>query len=646
MHLISQALLDVFPAGVLVADAGLVLRQVNRWLAERLGQPSAELLDRPLGEAFPELAERSLLSAYALVMEQRTPLRLPRDIHRYWVRLPAGDGSADGLMPQSATLVPLLEAERVAGILTIIEDETDHHRAQLRLQREIDKLAALHEVDRALATLDLDDCLQIIVARTRTFFRGENSVLLLCDPAGLRVAAEAGFASSYFGQAVSVDTGVVGWVVTHRQSVLIADVSQDPRYFAVDPRTQSELAAPLLLRDDCLGVISVESARLGAFDDDDREMLEALAARAAAAIHNARLHASAHVQRQLAETLRDITLSLSVELNPDAILDVLLDHAARVVPYDTGCIMQLDPRERRLRMVRHRGYERYGVAAEVAAFDAPLDAIPNLARLASAFTPAVVADTRTDAEWVQGPVAAHIGSWAGAPIVARGALLGILSLDKVEPGFYTPELAGRLAALAAAAGLAWENARLYAEQQQLALTDGLTGIANRRSFDQVLAREMSRALRFDRPLGLILLDLDDFKHFNDSYGHPAGDEMLRSLAMLLMQSVRVMDTAARYGGEEFAVVLPEAAVEETCQAAERLRVAIAQLPFPVAWPAAGLTVSAGVAVAPAHGRHADELVRAADTALYAAKRAGKNRVGLAQPGAARQGYNGPLGPSP
>ena len=117
--------------------------------------------------------------------------------------------------------------------------------------------------------------------------------------------------------------------------------------------------------------------------------------------------------------------------------------------------------------------------------------------------------------------------------MARGQVLGLLSLDKTEPGFYTLEMADRLAAFAAQAGLALENARLYAEQQRLAVTDSLTGMSNRRYFDLELARELQRAGRFKRCTALVLMDLDDFKRFNDRYGHQTGDEVLRALAELL-----------------------------------------------------------------------------------------------------------------
>lgn len=624
MTTLSQSLLDSIPVGLLLTDADLVVCQINHWLRARLAVDIAAHIGRPLGEAFPELEERSLLAAYELVRESRTSLRLSAATYRYLVRLPAAPDSGLSEMPQSVTLVPLLEGGALVGILTLIVDRTDRHQSERQLQREVDKLTALHEIDHALATLDLPQCLQIIIDRTRALFQAENAALLLVAGDRLTVAADAGYPQSHVGDSIPATAGISGWCVANRASALVPDTSCDERYIGVDPRIRSEMTAPLMLRDECLGALNVESRRPSAFGEADLDLLETLGARAASAIHNARLHAAEREQRVLADTLRDITLALASELNTDAILDVLLDQVARVTPYDSASILLYEPQSQRLYTGRSRGYDRLGLEQEMRAFSAPLTDFPNMDRMARTRRPEVVADIHPQAEWVVKPVSGRIRSWAGAPIVARGQLLGFLSLDKLEAGFYTPDMADRLEIFAAAAGLALENARLYAEQQRLAITDGLTGIANRRQFDLVLARELARSQRFSRPLGLIMIDLDDFKQFNDAHGHLAGDELLKRVALLLSQSVRAMDSVARYGGEEFTVVLPETDTAEAGQVAERLRAVVAGLPMGSG--AGTVTISLGVAVTHQPDQTPEALLRATDLALYEAKRAGKDRV--------------------
>jgi diguanylate cyclase (GGDEF)-like protein len=623
--MMSQAVLDTLPFGVLLTDADLVVVQVNLWLADRLSMPAAALIARPLAAAFPELAERSLLAAFDLARNDGRTVRLPASLYTYFLKLSSQTGDKQADMPQSATIAPLFVDGRVVGTLTLIEDETQRLLNERQLQRQIDKMTALHEVDHALATLDLDACLQTIAERSRILFGGQNSALLMRRDGQLAVVAATGYEQPVLGKAIGEGEGITGWVVNHQTAVLAPDVSRDPRYFELDSRTRSEMAAPLMLRDVCIGVINVESYNLDAFDADDMDTMEWLATRAAAAIHNAQLHTAEREQRTLADTLRNIGLTLSTELNPDAILDTLLDHVARVVPYDSASVLMLDQRTGRVRIARERGYDRFGVTDSIPRFEVPMADFANLVHMAEHLQPLVIGRTRDDAAWVVTTMSRHIESWAGAPIIARGQLLGFLSLDNVVPGFYSQELAERLAVFAAQAGLALENARLYAEQQKLATTDGLTGLANRRFFDIELARELQRADRHKRPTSLIMIDLDDFKSYNDRYGHPAGDDLLRSIAVMLGQYVRTLDTAARYGGEEFVLILPETQADAACGAAERLRELVAQLPLTPESAATRVTISLGVAVAPIHGMTPPELVKAADQALYAAKRAGKNR---------------------
>ncbi len=625
--MIAQSLLDALPLGVLVSDHELHLVQLNRWLVQRLSDAQLDLVGEALGTVFPELVEHGLLPAYQLVLQQGQPLTLPSSVHRFVVRLPAPAGSGLPEMAQATTIVPLFEGGVVCGTLTLIQDVSQGLSAERHLQREIDRLTALHEVDRALSTLDLQACLQVIVDRTRTLFGAQLAVLMLREGELLRVVAAAGYDYTVVGECVPVSKGIVGWVAEQRRPTLVPDVSHDMRYLEREPSTRAAMAVPLMLNDACLGVINVESRQPNAFGDDDLEMLEMLGARAAIAIHNARLHAAERQQRELADTLQDIGLLLSTELDPEAILDILLVSVERVVPYDSACILMFDATGQRVLVERARGYEKFGVTRIVTHYAANMAGMRNLSHMVANRRPFVIPNISEDADWVQNETSAHIRSWAGAPIIARGRVLGFLSLDKVEAGFYTSAMADRLAAFAAQAGLALENARLYAEQQRLAVTDGLTGIANRRHFDQALRRELHRSGRFQRPTGLVMLDIDDFKQYNDTHGHLAGDELLRALAVTLAQSLRAADTIARYGGEEFAVILPETDLEATRQAAERLRLLIEHLPLrPAGTDARPVTISLGVGCAPNHGRNPADLIHAADVALYQAKARGKNQL--------------------
>lgn len=164
--------------------------------------------------------------------------------------------------------------------------------------------------------------------------------------------------------------------------------------------------------------------------------------------------------------------------------------------------------------------------------------------------------------------------------------------------------------------------------EKLAITDGLTDLVNHRRFQQLLQMEVTRQQRERRPFAVLMMDVDHFKHYNDSHGHPAGDGVLKRIAAIMRENVRASDVVARYGGEEFVVLLLDADFERAMSVAEKLRELIASHPFPYAsqQPLGHVSVSVGVAVWPDHGATPEQLVASADKALYAAKRFGRDVI--------------------
>ena len=221
------------------------------------------------------------------------------------------------------------------------------------------------------------------------------------------------------------------------------------------------------------------------------------------------------------------------------------------------------------------------------------------------------------------------------PLIAKGQSIGIVELMSRAPVQWTDERLELARTMANEAAMALENARLYEEARKLADRDPLTGFYNHRFLHERLGEEVVRSQRARRPLSVLMLDLDDFKLVNDTFGHLFGDRVLTFAAELIRSTLRVTDVAARYGGDEFAVILPETDAADARRTAERILEAFRDRPFvgeqrgPVP-----LAVSIGVATFPDEGRTGTELIAAADAALYGVKRAGGRGIAGSEDGAA------------
>jgi diguanylate cyclase (GGDEF)-like protein/PAS domain S-box-containing protein len=219
------------------------------------------------------------------------------------------------------------------------------------------------------------------------------------------------------------------------------------------------------------------------------------------------------------------------------------------------------------------------------------------------------------------------------PILAQGEALGILHFQATEevPVLADAELSLKTT-FAGQVGLSVANIRLREALRNQSIKDSLTGLYNRRYLTEMLEREIRRAVRAEQSLGVLMLDLDHFKKFNDTYGHEAGDTVLRETASFLTKSIRVEDVVCRFGGEEFVVILPTADMNSAHARAERIRSKLRELTVLHQGQSLGMiTVSVGVATLPQHGTSPKDLLEAADAALYRAKREGRDRVVNAEP---------------
>ena len=220
------------------------------------------------------------------------------------------------------------------------------------------------------------------------------------------------------------------------------------------------------------------------------------------------------------------------------------------------------------------------------------------------------------------------------PLFSRDLLQGILVLqwDYDRRSDFHSHMDDTLRIVATQTALGIERQHLYSGVEKIGLTDALTGLSNRRMFNFLIEREINRSRRYGRPVSLIMMDIDFFKRINDTWGHPAGDTVLRDLGALVRQSVRKLDVPVRFGGEEFAIILPETNLEEAVNLAERFRIIVERTVFSTGRERLPVTISLGVASIGngpmPENLDAEDFLQMADKALYQAKQSGRNRIAV------------------
>lgn len=308
------------------------------------------------------------------------------------------------------------------------------------------------------------------------------------------------------------------------------------------------------------------------------------------------------------------------------VLNSIIREALKVLNFPAGSIALYDPRTRTLSLVASAGLSKNVLALQRwSARDGGL----THAILKSKEEPFVVEDIlKAEFDINEVILKEGIRFIAAVKLKAMEDLLGILYIDDFKPRILSEHEKKALVLFAQIAGLALQKFRLLEVTREMALTDSLTGLNNHRYFYERISQELSRARRSGRNLSLLMIDVDNFKKYNDANGHLVGDDALRRIAGIIKDSIRASDVAARYGGEEFVVLVPEASKEQALSIAERIRQTVERTSFTGEenLPGKKLTVSIGVATFPEDADSRDELIRQADDAMYAAKQRGKNAV--------------------
>ncbi len=340
--------------------------------------------------------------------------------------------------------------------------------------------------------------------------------------------------------------------------------------------------------------------------------------------HSKQLLVESEARSRELSALHRATAALLTTLDPEALLGRILDAATSAIPaankgmihliaQDTGqlemraSIGYHDPRIRRIRIPGSVGYAVKAVSEKI-----PL--LINNCADDPACKPGGV-DFREETQ-----------SAIVAPLILRNQVLGSLSLESNRLNAFTDNDLRLLVSFAATATAAIQNAHLHQEAQMMAITDDLTGLYNRRGFYEFGQREVERARRFQRPLAAIMMDVDNLKQINDTYGHSTGDQVLKVVGQRCRENLRKIDILGRLGGDEFTILLPETDMFTASSVAERVRQYIAGKSVQTIQGDVDVTISIGIALAKDDTTTLDDLIRQADSAMYTAKNGGRNRI--------------------
>jgi diguanylate cyclase (GGDEF)-like protein len=479
------------------------------------------------------------------------------------------------------------------------------------------KIAVLYDASQAvLSTFDLDEVLRQILLIAGDYFHVRNVAILLLDSKTQQLCMRSHLGGESRLTTLRLGEGLIGNAAKLKRPIYSADVRKDARYIQSCEATRSELAIPLMVRDEVVGVLDCQSDQENFFDADTIDLLTLFSTQASMALQNARLYSLEQRRAAQLEAINAIAKQTTAVLELKELLGKTCSLVRQSFPVDHVCILLREDNDLVVRA-------QEGRLTPLVREDERVPTGDGLTRDCLTSGRTLVAN---DVGRIEGylPMFSETRSKVCIPLVSFGQPLGVVSLESSKADNFDAADTRALESVADICATGVQNAYYVERVRQLAYIDGLTGIFNRRFFELRIAEELERARRYDGTLAVVMIDIDHFKRLNDEFGHLLGDEVLRQVSSIFSQQLRKVDVVCRYGGEEFALLLPQTTADQAVGVADKLRREVAGWQFPgVPRP---VTISAGTAAFPANGASRDDVVKAADAALYSAKQAGRNCV--------------------
>jgi diguanylate cyclase (GGDEF)-like protein/PAS domain S-box-containing protein len=551
-------------------------------------------------------------------------------------------------------IVPLIVRERIIGFLNLDSEKPNHFtprdqaiaeafatptsiaienaRLFTETQRYARQSMALHQVGLAInSTLDREQILKIILDQIGHVLPSDSAGILMLESDQLLVVAGRDIRQpeKIIGSRLDLASSPCLQIMKENRPVIIPDLQTEYPVFKREPLNyiRSWMGIPLFFKEQIIGFLTLDSCTLNYFKQEDHRTAATFATQVAIALENSRLYGEA--QRRITEQiiLNEIIQSVASKLSLPEQLNLIFQKINRLISLQLLLIAsyiseteeweivfsQQEPsQELEPRYKTTQGISGYVIQTRAPLFLPDKQAILNFMR------------EKQRASLISSPLALM-----SVPLIISDKVVGVMTTqNNSQENAYSPNDFNLFINIGSQVAIALENARMFARMEQLATTDPLTGLFNRRHFFVLSNNEVERAVRYNKPIAAIMFDIDHFKLVNDSYGHSVGDVALQVVARICGETLRKLDIFGRYGGEEFVIVLPETGMGNAELVAERLRQTVEAEIIKVGQAEFTLTISLGVATLDTAPFTLDTLLNCADQALYKAKQAGRNQVKL------------------
>jgi len=428
---------------------------------------------------------------------------------------------------------------------------------------------------------------------------------------------------------VNQDSPTITWLKREGQILPVRNFSVLPEFQGLWQEEKDAIQSaevnmfiPLVNRGELVAALAISNKRgEKIYTVDDMDLAESVANRVAASMEKEYLHEQVNEQREELAIINRLVTLITSNMNIQGIFEGFSEELKKVIDVDFAAVV----------LAEEDSLHFLALSSNI---DSPWEQDSRI-QLKGSATERVIKENKSIYEadirrhkkyWTEKHLQSHgICSIVFLPLIIKNKCIGSFTIASRRPNAYNPKQIKLLEQLTLQIATPMENIRLYANAEQRARVDELTGLFNRRHFDEQFKAEVSRHSRFNQKLSLLMLDLDSFKTYNDIFGHPSGDRLLREIGGIINSSIREGDQVFRYGGDEFTVLLPQTQVESAFAVAERIRESVMNA---MTSKETNVRISIGLACYPADGVMMNELVTVADTALYYAKSTGGNRTCL------------------